>query len=99
MNEFFQLENGIKSTSPNCVSCIISISVLYSTGCRETTRRRLKEPIPLCNTLVPKMCSYLTQRWVSYCNIVGLLHHPFWLQLVLARLGHLLSIFENTSIG
>ena len=45
MNECLQLENGIKSTSPNCVSCIISVSVLYSTGCRETTRRRLKELI------------------------------------------------------
>ena len=28
--------------------------------------------------------------------IVGLLHHPFWFQLVLARLGHLFSNFENT---
>ena len=27
------------------------------------------------------------------CNFVGLLHHPFWLQLVLALFGHYLSIF------
>ena len=27
---------------------------------------------------------------------MGLLHHPFWLQLVLARSGHLFSTFENT---
>ena len=28
---------------------------------------------------------------VRNCNFVGLLHHPFWLQLVLARLGYLFS--------
>ena len=28
------------------------------------------------------------------CNFVGLLHHPFWRQLVSARLGHLFSTFE-----
>ena len=27
------------------------------------------------------------------CNFVGLLHHPFWLQLDLARLGHLFILF------
>ena len=27
---------------------------------------------------------------------MGLLHHPFWLKLVLARLGHLFLTFENT---
>ena len=30
---------------------------------------------------------------------MGLLHHPFWPQLVLARLGHLFSIFENTFLA
>ena len=32
-------------------------------------------------------------------SFVGLLHHPFWLQLVLARLGHLFSTFEITSLA
>ena len=30
------------------------------------------------------------------CNFVGLLHHPLWLQLVLALLGDLFSTFETT---
>ena len=36
---------------------------------------------------------------VCNCNFVGLLHHPFWLQLFLARLGHLFSTFEITSLA
>ena len=27
------------------------------------------------------------------CNFVGLLHHPFWLQLILAPFGHFYSTF------
>ena len=30
------------------------------------------------------------------CNCVGLLHHPFWLQLFLERLGDFFWSFENT---
>ena len=33
---------------------------------------------------------------VRNCNFVGLLNHPFLLQLVLARLGHIFSCFETT---
>ena len=33
------------------------------------------------------------------CNIVGLLHHPFWLQLILAPFGHYFSNFEITLFG
>ena len=29
------------------------------------------------------------------CNVVGLLHHPFWFQLVLALLGHTFPTFET----
>ena len=33
------------------------------------------------------------------CNIEGLLHHPFWLQLILAPFGHYFSTFEITLFG
>ena len=33
------------------------------------------------------------------CYIVGLLHHPFWLQLILAPFGHYFSTFEITLFG
>ena len=33
------------------------------------------------------------------CNFVGLLHHPFWLELLLALLGHYFSTFSTTFFG
>ena len=33
------------------------------------------------------------------CNFVGLLHHPFWLQLVLALFGHYFSTFSCYMFG
>ena len=30
---------------------------------------------------------------------MGLLHHPFWLQLILALLGHLFQTFEITFLA
>ena len=36
-------------------------------------------------------------EFVWNCNFVGLLHHPFWLQLVLALFGHCFSTFVYTT--
>ena len=50
------------------------------------------------------MCMWISllifrDKIVWNCNFVSLLHHPFWLQLVLACLGHLFLIFEITSLA
>ena len=33
------------------------------------------------------------------CNFVGLLHHPFWLQFILAPFGHYFSTFKIALFG
>ena len=38
-------------------------------------------------------------KLIENCYIVGLLHHPFWLPLILAPFGHYFSIFEITLFG
>ena len=49
--------------------------------------------------LINNMDHMLIDKIVWNWNFVGLLHHPFWLQLVLERLGHLFSTFEITSLA
>ena len=44
----------------------------------------------------PKFCVFKI-NW--NCNYVGLLHHPFWLQLVLALFGHYFLTFYTTYIA
>ena len=39
------------------------------------------------------LIKYLIQKAVKYSNFVGLLHHPFWLQLVLTLFCHNFSFF------
>ena len=38
-------------------------------------------------------------KLIEIVIFVGLLHHPFWLQLVLALFGHYLSTFDTTCLG
>ena len=40
-----------------------------------------------------------TKQKTSRCNFVGLLHHPFWLQLVYALFGHYFSTFLSTRLA
>ena len=42
-------------------------------------------------------CSFMNTKW--NCNFVGLLHHPLWLQLLLALFGHYFSTFYTTCLA
>ena len=55
-----------------------------------------KEYFKFYGRLSLKASKFSVLKLFDIVIFVGLLHHPFSLQLVLARFGHLLSTFENT---
>ena len=53
--------------------------------------------VHIVNLIRLKWCIHLRRSF--YCNFVGLLHHPSWLQLLLALYGHYFSTFYTTRLA
>ena len=84
--------------------CLFRTAIHFPWTEKKKDSHSLIKHIPFCTNTgqIP-----MKMRWDSVyfdvlvwnCNFVVLLHHPFWLQLVFTRLGHLLSTFENTFLA